>query len=192
MLHSLGLDQRSLPALPVVGVNKMGEGNHGASKRRTPEGSAPPLKGSPLTRSAHQRRTPKDGEPGPDPWRGADHEGACGSGALCWAEESGTRRQKRTGLETASRNQICAHEGSSPGAWCWMPTELSEEVGVMAASAEDSQTRPRPGATQGRLCEWASPPLKNPVAPQGAHRGNSRSNRTEPPGCPASPAQQLA
>ena len=28
-----------------------------------------------------QRRIPKDGEPGPDPWRGADHGGACGSGA---------------------------------------------------------------------------------------------------------------
>jgi hypothetical protein len=34
-----------------------------------------------------------------------------------------------------------------------MPTELIEEVVVvMAALAEDSQTRPRPGATQGRLC----------------------------------------
>jgi hypothetical protein len=56
-------------------------GNHGASKRRTPEGSVPPIKGSPPHRFARQRRTPKDGEPGPDPWRGADHGGACGSGA---------------------------------------------------------------------------------------------------------------
>ena len=48
-------------------------------QRRTPEGSAPPLKGSPLPRSAHQRRRSKGGEPGPDPWRGADHGGACGS-----------------------------------------------------------------------------------------------------------------
>jgi hypothetical protein len=36
-----------------------------------------------------------------------------------------------------------------------MPTELIEEVGVMATSAEDSQL--------------------------GTHRGNCRSNRTEPP-----------
>ena len=50
-------------------------------QRRTPEGSAPPLKGSPLPRSAHQRRRSKGGEPGSDPWRGADHGGACGSGA---------------------------------------------------------------------------------------------------------------
>ena len=28
MLHSLELDQRALPALPVVGVNKKGEGNY--------------------------------------------------------------------------------------------------------------------------------------------------------------------
>jgi len=41
----------------------------------------PPIKGSPPPCSAHQRRTSKPGEPGPDPWRGADHGGACGSGA---------------------------------------------------------------------------------------------------------------
>jgi hypothetical protein len=50
-------------------------------QRRTPEGSAPPIKGSPPPRSAHQRRTSKGGQPGPDPWRGAVHGGACGSGA---------------------------------------------------------------------------------------------------------------
>jgi hypothetical protein len=72
--------------------------------------------------------------------------------ALCWTEESGTRRQERTGWAAASRNQIRAQAGSSPGGWCSMPTELIKEVEVMAASAEDSQTRPRPGATQGRLC----------------------------------------
>jgi hypothetical protein len=32
-----------------------------------------------------------------------------------------------------------------------MPTELMEEGVEMAASAEDSQTRPLAGATQGRL-----------------------------------------
>jgi hypothetical protein len=147
-------------------------------QRRTPEGSAPPLKGSPLPRSAHQRRTPKDGEPGSDPWRGADHGGACGSVAdqkhsesdgqsiqsdsaphctwssiaLCWAEETGTRRQERTGRAAASRNQIRAQAGSRPGGLCSMPTELIEEGVGMAAFAEDSQTRPRLGATQGRLC----------------------------------------
>ena len=75
------------------------------------------------------------------------------SSALCWAEETGTRRQERTGWAAASRNQIRAQAGSSPGGWCSMPTELIEEVVVvMAALAEDSQTRPRLGATQGRLC----------------------------------------
>jgi hypothetical protein len=37
--------------------------------------------GSPPPLSAHQRRRSKGGEPGPDPWRGADHGGACGSDA---------------------------------------------------------------------------------------------------------------
>jgi len=41
----------------------------------------PPIKGSPPPLSARQRRRSKGGEPGPDPWRGADHGGACGSGA---------------------------------------------------------------------------------------------------------------
>jgi hypothetical protein len=86
VLHRLGLDPCALTALPLVAVplvavNQKDGGNHGASKRRTPEGSAPPIKGSPPHRSAHQRRTSKGGEPGPDPWRGADHGGACGSGA---------------------------------------------------------------------------------------------------------------
>jgi hypothetical protein len=57
------------------------------------------------------------------------------------------------GMGAASRNQIRAQEGSCPGAWCWMPTELIEEVVVMAASAEDSQIRSRSEATQGRLCQ---------------------------------------
>jgi hypothetical protein len=85
------------------------------------------------------------------------------SSAQCWAEETGTRRQGRTGWAAASRNQIRAQAGSRPGAWCWMPTELIKEGEVMAALAEDSQTRPRPGATQGRLCNRASPPPNNPV-----------------------------
>ena len=50
-------------------------------QRRTSEGSVPPIKGSPPHLSAHQRRTAKGGEHGPDPWRGADHGGAWGSGA---------------------------------------------------------------------------------------------------------------
>jgi hypothetical protein len=58
-------------------------------QRRTPEGSAPQVKGSPPPRSAHQRRTSKGGEPGPEPWRGADHGGACGSGAHSELSESG-------------------------------------------------------------------------------------------------------
>jgi len=63
------------------------------------------------------------------------------SSALCQAEETGTKRQERTGWAAASRNQIRAQAGSSPGGWCSMPTELIEEVGAaMAASAEDSQT----------------------------------------------------
>ena len=49
------------------------------------------------------------------------------SSALCWAEETGTRRQERTGWAAASRNQIRAQAGSSPGGWCSMPTELIEE-----------------------------------------------------------------
>ena len=92
------------------------------------------------------------------------------SSALCWAEETGTRRQERTGWAAASRNQIRAQAGSSPGGWCSMPTELIKEGEVMAASAEDSQTRPRPGATQGRLCNRASPPPNNPVGTPGTHR----------------------
>ena len=48
-------------------------------QRRTPQGSAPPIKGSPPPRSAHQRRTSKGGERGPESWRGAVHGGACGS-----------------------------------------------------------------------------------------------------------------
>jgi hypothetical protein len=58
-------------------------------QRRTPEGSVPPIKGSPPPLSAHQRRRSKGGEPGPDPWRGADHGGACGSGAHSELSESG-------------------------------------------------------------------------------------------------------
>jgi len=75
-----------LVAMPLMAVNQKDGGNHGASKRRTPEGSVPPIKGSPPTCSAppcsaRQHRRSKGGEPGPDPWRGADHGGACGSGA---------------------------------------------------------------------------------------------------------------
>ena len=51
------------------------------SSRANAGPSAPPIKGSPLPLSARQRLTSKPGEPGPDPWRGADHGGACGSGA---------------------------------------------------------------------------------------------------------------
>jgi hypothetical protein len=46
------------------------------------------------------------------------------------------------GMGAASRNQIRAQEGSSPGAWCWMPTELMKEGVVMAAFAEDSHPGP--------------------------------------------------
>ena len=94
MLHRLGLDPGALTALalvamPLVAVNQKDGGNHGASKRRTPEGSVPQVKGSPPPRSACQRRTSKGGEPGPDHWRGADHGGACGSGAHSELSESG-------------------------------------------------------------------------------------------------------
>ena len=51
------------------------------------------------------------------------------SSALCWAEESGTRRQERTGWAAESRNQIRAQAGSRSGAWCSMPTELMEGGG---------------------------------------------------------------
>ena len=78
--YRLGPDPGALSALPLVAVNREDGGNHGASKRRTPEGSAPPIKGLPPPRSACQRRRSKVGEDGPDPWRGADHGGACGSG----------------------------------------------------------------------------------------------------------------
>jgi hypothetical protein len=50
------LDAGALAARPLVAVNQKDGGNHGASKRRTPEGSVPPVKGSPPHRSAHQRR----------------------------------------------------------------------------------------------------------------------------------------
>jgi hypothetical protein len=77
------------------------------------------------------------------------------SSALCWPEETGTSRQERTGWAAASRNQIRAQAGSSPGEWCSMPTELMEEGVGMAAIAEDSPNRPQIGATQGRL--WNRP-----------------------------------
>ncbi len=60
-----------------------------AHATQDPEGSVPPIKGSPPHRLAHQRRTAKGGEPGPEPWRGADHGGACGSGAHSELSESG-------------------------------------------------------------------------------------------------------
>jgi len=73
-------------------------------QRRTPEGSVPPIKGSPPPRSAHQRRTPKGGEPGPDPWRGADHGGACGSGAHSELSESGgSEHPERLPSDTSDR-----------------------------------------------------------------------------------------
>ena len=97
------------------------------------------------------------------------------SSALCWAEETGTRRQERTGWAAASRNQIRAQAGSRPGGWCSMPTELIEEVVVvMAALAEDSQTRPRSGASQGRL--WNRPITTTESS--GGHRNGT--HRGEP------------
>jgi hypothetical protein len=139
---------------------------------RTPEGPAASINGSPPPISAPQPRITSSGEPGHDPWRGADHGGACGSGAhrelivsdgseaaaaqriqsdsaphcslsssaLCSAEETGTRRQERTGWAAESSNQIRAQAGSRPGARCWMLTELIVEVGVgMASFVEDSR-----------------------------------------------------
>ena len=109
------------------------------------------------------------------------------SSALCWAEETGTRRQERTGWAAASRNQIRAQAGSSPGGWCSMPTELIEELGVgMAASAEDSHTRPRPGATKGRLCQQAHHHHRitrwAPTAPTGGSLKEAPTPpRTQPP-----------
>ena len=178
MLSSLGLDQRSLPALPVVGVNKKGEGNHGASSsgprrvprrrsrarhcpdRRISAGHQRTASLAPTLGAARTMEGPAAAAPIKSTARAAaqgiqrDSAPHCSwsSSALCWAEETGTRRQERTGWAAASRKQIRAQAGSRPGAWCWMPTELMEEGVVMAASAEDSQTRPRPGATQGRLC----------------------------------------
>ena len=67
--------------------------------------------------------------------------------ALCPTEETGTRRQERTGWAAASRKQIRAQAGSSPGGWFLMPTELIEE-GVGLAAFAEGQTRPGPGATQ--------------------------------------------
>jgi hypothetical protein len=181
VLHRLGLDPGALAARPLVAVNQKDGGNHGASKRRTPEGSVPPIKGSPPHRSAHQRRTPKDGEPGPDPWRGADHGGACGWGAdQDHSESDGSEDPERIRpalhlelhrplLGRGNRHQAARAHGMGSGikepdpcpariktgTWCWMPTELMEEWVGMAAFAEDSQTRPQPGATQGRL--WNRP-----------------------------------
>ena len=73
-------------------------------QRRTPEGSAPPIKGSPPPSSAHQRRTPISGEPGPDPWRGAVHGGACCSGAHSELSESGgSEHPERLPSDTSDR-----------------------------------------------------------------------------------------
>ena len=142
---------------------------------RTMEG---PAAAAPLERSARAaaQRIQRDSAP----------HCSWSSSALCWTEESGTRRQERTGWAAASRNQIRAQAGSRPGAWCWMPTELIEEVGVMAASAEDSQTRPRPGATQGRLCQQGITTTKetggHPTAPTGGSLKEAPTPpRTQPP-----------
>ena len=52
-----------------------------------------------------------------------------------------------------------------------MPTELIKEGEVMAALAEDSQTRPRLGATKGRFCKkritTTEQPGRHPKAPTG-------------------------
>jgi hypothetical protein len=62
-----------------------------------------------------------------------------------------------------------------------MPTELMEEGVGMAALAEDSQTRPRPGATQGRLCEQAHHHTNNPVGTAKAPTGGSLKEAPTPP-----------
>jgi hypothetical protein len=86
------------------GVEPEGRREPWREQRRTPEGSAPQVKGSPPPRSAHQRRTSKGGEPGPDPWRGAAHGGACGSGAHSELSESGgSEHPERLPSDTSDR-----------------------------------------------------------------------------------------
>ena len=164
--------------MPLVAVNQVDGGNHGASNagpRRVPRRRSRdrhrPVR---PTSAGHQRaaslaptlgaaRT-MEGPAAAAPIQSSARAGAQSiqsdsaqhwsrsSSARCSTEETCTRRHGRTGWAAASRNQIRAQAGSRPGAWCWMPTELIEEGLGMAASAEDSQTSPRLGATQGRLC----------------------------------------
>jgi len=115
------------------------------------------------------------------------------SRARCSTEETGTRRHGSTGCAAASRNQIRAQARSSPGGWCSMPTELMEEGVGMAASAEDSQTRPRPGAPHGRLCQQGITTTEesggHPKAPTGgSFKEAPTPPRTQPPQPPWPPA----
>jgi hypothetical protein len=139
-------------AMPLVAVNQKLRREPWRRQRRTPEGpaAAAPIEGSV---GAAAQRIQRDSAP----------HCSWSSSALCWAEESGTRRQERTGWAAASRNQIRAQAGSSPGGWRSMPTELMEKGAGMAAYAEDSQTRPRSGATQGGSGTGSTPPPNNPL-----------------------------
>jgi hypothetical protein len=81
-LYRLGLDPFALTAMPSVAVNQMDGGNHGACNAGT--------RRVPRRRSRARHRTDRRisaGHQSPpslaptDTWRGADHGGACGSGA---------------------------------------------------------------------------------------------------------------
>jgi hypothetical protein len=130
-------------------VRRIGAGHQSAASLAPTLGAARTVEGpaaaEPIERSARAaaQRIQRDSAP----------HCSWSSSARLRTEDRGTRRQERTGWAAASRNQIRAHERSSPGAWCWMPTELMEKGVEMAAFAEDNQTRPRLGATQGRLCK---------------------------------------
>ncbi len=190
-----------LVAMPLVAVNQKDGGNHGASNagpRRVPcrrsrardcpdrrasarhqrAASLPPALGAARTMEGPAAAAAiSSGARAAAQSIQSDSAPHCSrsSSARCSTERTGTRRHGRTGWAAASRNQIRAQPESSLGGWCSMPTELIEEGVGMAALAEDSQTRPRPGATQGRLCQQGitttEEPGGHPKAPTGGTPG---------------------
>jgi len=127
-------------------------------QRRTPEGSVPPIKGSPPPRSAHQRQTSKGGEPGADPWRGADRGGACGSGADQEHSESdgsedpeGLRsalhlKLQRPLLDTGERHQAAGAHGMGSGIEEPDPCPALIKTGRLVLDANRADRRAEPAS----------------------------------------------
>ena len=118
----------------------------------------PPIKGSPPHRSARQRRRSKDGEHGPDPWRGADRGGACGSGADQEHSESdgsedpeGLRsalhlKLQRPLLDTGERHQAAGAHGMGSGIEEPDPCPALIKTGRLVLDANRADRRAEPAS----------------------------------------------